>query len=62
MPIIYVFFPETKGLELEDVDELFTKGNGDVVTLQTSSIMHPGSEHEEIKPAVDYVDNGKTMA
>lgn len=25
MPIIYLFFPETKGLELEDVDRLFAK-------------------------------------
>jgi len=26
VPIIYLFFPETKGLELEDVDSLFAKG------------------------------------
>lgn len=24
VPIIYIFFPETKGLELEDVDKLFS--------------------------------------
>lgn len=24
VPIIYLFFPETKGLELEDVDRLFS--------------------------------------
>ena len=27
VPIIYVFYPETKGLELEDVDRLFAKGH-----------------------------------
>jgi hypothetical protein len=26
VPIIYLFFPETKGLELEDVDRLFARG------------------------------------
>jgi sugar porter (SP) family MFS transporter len=28
VPIIYLFFPETKGLELEDVDRLFAKDDG----------------------------------
>lgn len=28
VPVIYLFFPETKGLELEDVDRLFEKGGG----------------------------------
>ncbi|KAL2108180.1 hypothetical protein VUR80DRAFT_4146 [Thermomyces stellatus] len=27
VPLIYLFFPETKGLELEDVDRLFAKGD-----------------------------------
>ena len=26
VPIIYLFFPETRGLELEDVDRLFSHG------------------------------------
>jgi len=25
VPVIYIFFPETKGLELEDVDRLFAR-------------------------------------
>lgn len=27
VPLIYLYFPETKGLELEDVDRLFAKGD-----------------------------------
>jgi hypothetical protein len=27
VPIIFVFYPETKGLELEDVDRLFARGH-----------------------------------
>lgn len=26
VPLVYIFFPETKGLELEDVDHIFEKG------------------------------------
>lgn len=26
VPLVYVFFPETKGLELEDIDHIFEKG------------------------------------
>ena len=26
VPLVYAFFPETKGLELEDVDHIFEKG------------------------------------
>lgn len=28
VPIIYFFFPETKGMELEDVDKLFANASG----------------------------------
>lgn len=28
MPIIYLFFPETKGMELEDVDQIFDQDHG----------------------------------
>ena len=27
VPIIYIFFPETKGMELEDVDKLFARAS-----------------------------------
>lgn len=27
VPVIYLFFPETKGLELEDMDRLFSGDN-----------------------------------
>lgn len=26
VPLVYLFFPETKGLELEDIDHIFDKG------------------------------------
>lgn len=26
VPLVYAFFPETKGLELEDIDHVFEKG------------------------------------
>lgn len=26
MPLVYIFFPETKGLELEAIDAIFEKG------------------------------------
>lgn len=39
VPIIYLFFPETKGLELEDVDHLFS---GEVA--RTQLIEKPGDE------------------
>lgn len=26
VPLVYAFFPETKGLELEDIDHIFEKG------------------------------------
>lgn len=32
VPIIYFFYPETKGMELEDVDRLFSKTD-DLTTL-----------------------------
>jgi Sugar (and other) transporter len=42
VPIIYLFFPETKGLELEDVDRLFSKDHrADSLDIQVPKV-HDG--------------------
>ncbi|KEF52075.1 uncharacterized protein A1O9_11701 [Exophiala aquamarina CBS 119918] len=43
VPIVYCFFPETKGLQLEDIDHLFDKGGitGGVFSSRGHTI-HPG--------------------
>ena len=50
VPIIYFFFPETKGLELEDVDRLFA---GKSSTSTTDELFQNGEdvhvENEERK-------------
>lgn len=33
IPIIYLYFPETKGLELEDVDKIFERSHGVIERL-----------------------------
>jgi hypothetical protein len=48
VPIIYLFFPETKGLELEDVDRLFT-GERTVQELQ----------NEKGRTDVEWVEHAK---
>jgi hypothetical protein len=53
VPIMYFFYPETKGLELEDVDRLFAHGNAKQML-----------EADDIKAAddtrrVEDVENGK---
>lgn len=50
MPIIYVFFPETKGLELEDMDRLFS---GD-------SSLGLFNEKQEVANEVANVEDNKT--
>jgi hypothetical protein len=37
VPIIYLFFPETRGLELEDVDRLFSHGESHADLLEKAN-------------------------
>lgn len=48
VPIIYLFFPETKGLELEDVDRLFS-GESTVHLLEVEGLKNDVERVEEVK-------------
>ena len=50
IPIIYLYFPETKGLELEDVDKIF-EGSHEVI--ETLSGLETGDEEFEGVSASD---------
>lgn len=43
VPIIYIFFPETKGLELEDVDRLFAKEGTETARMIDDKAARQGS-------------------
>ncbi|KAL3420566.1 hexose carrier [Phlyctema vagabunda] len=45
VPIIYLFFPETKGLELEDVDRLFAKDDDARGALSSTTAMGVTASH-----------------
>jgi hypothetical protein len=47
VPIIYFFFPETKGLELEDVDQLFS---GEVSRVD---LLEKAGDEERVEDFVD---------
>jgi hypothetical protein len=47
VPIIYFFFPETKGLELEDVDQLFS---GEV---SRGDLLEKAGDEERAEKAMD---------
>lgn len=44
VPLVYAFFPETAGLQLEDIDHLFEKGGitGGVLTSKGGRTVQPG--------------------
>jgi hypothetical protein len=49
VPIIYIFFPETKGMQLEDVDRLFA---GDAFLADQNEYKSPAENMgEDVKPS-----------
>ncbi|CAG9991117.1 unnamed protein product [Clonostachys byssicola] len=50
IPIIYCFFPETKGLSLEDIDHIFEKGGitGGVLTSKGGRTVMPNQHRQEV--------------
>jgi len=61
VPIVYCFFPETNGLELEDVDYLFEAGGitGGVLKAKGGRTVMPGhgrlmrTRHEKVEDPID---------
>lgn len=56
VPIIYLFFPESKGRELEDFDRLFA-GEEDAATVERMS-SNGNSEHLGDKRGVAHEEKG----
>lgn len=63
LPVIYLFFPETKGLELEDVDRLFARDEATMLALDTSYAdvtgieRHNSKGHSSDGSGVDQIEN-----
>ncbi|KAG7699352.1 hypothetical protein KL950_000791 [Ogataea haglerorum] len=57
IPIVFCFYPETKGLELEDIDHLFDRGGftGGVFTTRGHPI-RPGERRKDIESKAFVVD------
>ncbi|KAI0071993.1 general substrate transporter [Panus rudis PR-1116 ss-1] len=58
IPIIYAFFPETKGLELEDIDHIFDKGGftGGVWSSPGGRTVRKGRIEQDIETEMQHGD------
>lgn len=59
IPMVYCFYPETKGLELEDIPLLFAKGGftGGVFTSRGKTVI----PHQHAQEALDRKAEGSVM-
>ncbi|KAI8137994.1 general substrate transporter [Fennellomyces sp. T-0311] len=61
IPIVYFFYPETKGRSLEEMDVVFAKANEEKVSpVKMAQIMPPLEGHELERELARYFDDGST--